>query len=62
MLVSFFFLLVVVPGLLYLKFRDTAIKDERGVLLENKHVFVKKLNENMLQQNIPQIAAVAVEF
>lgn len=62
MLVSFFFLLVVVPGLLYLKFRDTAIKDERGVLLENKQVFVKKLNENMLQQNIPQIAAVAVEF
>lgn len=48
MLVSFFFLLVVVPGLLYLKFRDTAIKDERGVLLENKQVFVKKLNENML--------------
>jgi hypothetical protein len=62
LLVSFFFLLVVVPGLLYLKFRDTAIKDERGVLLENKQVFVKKLNENMLQQNIPQIAAVAVEF
>lgn len=50
---SFFLLLVVVPGFLYLQFRDDTIKDERGVLLENKQVFARKLNENMLLKNIP---------
>lgn len=59
---SFFILLVVVPGFLYFQFRDDAIKDERGVLLENKMVFGRKLNENMLQKNIPQIAAVTIEL
>jgi translocation protein SEC63 len=62
LLVSFFILLVVVPGFLYMHFKDDAIKDERGVLLENKMVFGRKLNEMMLQKNIPQIAAVTIEF
>lgn len=50
---SFFVLLVLIPGFLYLHFRDETIKDERGVLLENKMIFAKKLNENLIQKNIP---------
>ena len=62
LLISFFVLLVVIPGFLYLHFKDDAIKDERGVLLENKMIFGKKMNENMLLKNMPQIVAVTVEF
>lgn len=62
LLVSFFILLVVVPGMLYLIIKDDTIKDERGVLLENKQIFARKLNENMLLKNIPQVAAVSIEF
>lgn len=62
LLISFFILLIVVPGFAYFSFRDDAIKDERGVLLDNKMVFGRKLNEMMLQKNLPQIAAVTVEF
>jgi hypothetical protein len=32
------------------------------VLLENKQIFARKLNENMLLKNIPQVAAVSIEF
>lgn len=53
LLISFFILLVVIPGFLYMHFKDDAIKDERGVLLENKMVFGKKMNENMLLRNMP---------
>jgi hypothetical protein len=52
----------VIPGFLYLYFSDDSIKDERGVLLENKMIFAKKLNENLLIKNIPQILAVSIEF
>lgn len=62
LLVSFFFLLVVVPGFLYMHFKDDTVKDERGVLLANKQIFAKKLNEMMIQKNLPQVAAVTVEF
>lgn len=62
LLCSFFILLVVIPGFLYLYFSDDSIKDERGVLLENKMIFAKKLNENLLIKNIPQILAVSIEF
>lgn len=62
LLVSFFVLLVVVPGMLYLIIKDDTVKDERGVLLENKQIFARKLNENMLLKNIPQVAAVSIEF
>ena len=33
---TFFVLLIVIPGLLYVNFGDTAYKDEQGILLENK--------------------------
>ena len=62
LLVSFFFLLVIVPGFLYMHFKDDTIKDERGVLLANKQIFGRKLNEMMLQKNLPQVIAVTVEF
>lgn len=62
LLVLFFVLLVIIPGFLYMHFKDDAIKDERGVLLENKMIFGKKMNENMLLKNMPQIVAVTVEF
>lgn len=62
LLISFFILLVVIPGFLYQYFKDDTIKDERGVLLENKMIFGKKLNENMLIKHLPQVIAVTVEF
>lgn len=62
LLVSFFILLVVIPGFLYMHFKDETVKDERGVLLANKPIFAKKLNEMMIQKNLPQVAAVTVEF
>lgn len=42
---GFFILLVVIPGLLYINFGDTTIKDESGVLLDNKKIYGAKLNE-----------------
>jgi translocation protein SEC63 len=62
LLCAFFILLVVIPGFLYLNFGDTSIKDEQGVLLENKRIYGSKLNENLLVKNIPAILAQSIEF
>jgi len=59
---SFFVLLVIVPGFVYMQFQDDNNKDDRGVLLDNKMIFAKKLNENLLSKQIPQILAVTTEF
>ena len=59
---AFFVLLVVIPGLLYISFGDTTIKDEGGVLLENKKLYGAKLNEQLIPKNMPQIMAQAIEF
>jgi len=50
---AFFILLVLIPGFVYVNFGDTTIKDEGGVLLENKKIYGAKLNENMILKNMP---------
>jgi hypothetical protein len=45
-----------------MQFQDDNNKDDRGVLLDNKMIFAKKLNENLLSKQIPQILAVTTEF
>lgn len=62
LIAAFFTLLVLIPGFVYVNFGDTTIKDEGGVLLENKRLYGSKLNENLLPKNMPQIMAMAVEF
>lgn len=62
LLCAFFILLVVIPGFLYLNFGDTSIKDEQGVLLENKRIYGSKLNENLLVKSVPSILAQSIEF
>ena len=47
---------------MYVNFGDTTIKDEGGVLLENKRLYGSKLNENLIPKNMPQILAMAIEF
>lgn len=59
---AFFILLVVIPGMLYINFGDTTIKDDSGVLLENKKLYGAKLNEQLIPKNMPQIMATAIEF
>jgi len=55
-------LLILIPGFVYVNFGDTTIKDEGGVLLENKRLYGSKLNENLIPKNMPQILAMAIEF
>jgi len=43
-------------------FGDTTIKDEGGILLENKRYYGGKLNENLLIKNMPQVLSGAIEF
>jgi len=43
-------------------FGDTTIKDEGGILLENKRYYGGKLNENILIKNMPQTLSGAIEF
>jgi translocation protein SEC63 len=59
---AFFFLLCVIPGVLYINFGDTTIKDESGVLLENKKNYGAKLNEQLIPKNVPQILSSCIEF
>jgi len=59
---SFFTLLVVIPGFLYLNFADSSTKDDGGVHLQNKMVFGQLLNENLIVKNMPQILARSLEF
>ena len=59
---SFFVLLVLIPGFVYVNFGDTTIKDEGGILLENKRYYGGKLNENILIKNMPQTLSGAIEF
>jgi len=33
-------LLIVIPGFLYIKFGDTTTKDEFGIALDNKKIYV----------------------
>lgn len=53
---------MLIPGFVYVNFGDTTIKDEGGVLLENKRLYGQKLNENLLPKNMPQMMAMAIEF
>ena len=62
LILAFFILLVLIPGFVYVNFGDTTIKDEGGVLLENKRLYGSKLNENLLPKNMPQILAMALEY
>ena len=55
-------MLVLIPGFVYINFGDTTIKDEGGVLLENKRHYGNKLNENLIPKNMPQILAGAIEY
>ncbi len=59
---SFFILLVIIPGLVYINFADSTNKDEGGVLLENKRVFGAEINENMHIKNMPIMLSRAIEF
>lgn len=58
---AFFILLVIIPGFLYINFGDTSTKDEHGIMLGNKRIYVQKLNENLLPKNIPLILAQSIE-
>ena len=53
---------MVIPGFLYINFGDTTIKDEQGVLLDNKRIYGAKLNEQLIPKNMPQILSLAIEF
>lgn len=59
---SFFVLLVIIPGFLYINFADSTHKNEGGVLLENKRIFGALLNENLIYKNMPQVLARSLEF
>ena len=54
-------MLVIIPGFLYINFGDTSTKDEFGIALDNKKIYVQKLNENLLPKNIPIIIAQSLE-
>lgn len=58
----FFILLVVIPGLVYINFVDSTIKDEGGILLENKRVYGAEVNENMILKNVPLVISKSIEF
>ena len=62
MILAFFILLVLIPGFVYVNFGDTTIKDEGGILLENRKLYGSKMNENLIPKNMPQIMAMALEF
>jgi len=62
LLCSFFILLVVIPGFLYINFADSSNKNDGGVLLENKRIFGQLLNENLIYKNMPQMLARSIEF
>ena len=59
---AFFIMLIIIPGLVYINFGDTTIKDEGGVLLENKRHYGSTLNENLIPKNMPQILAGSIEY
>jgi len=62
LLCAFFILLVVIPGLVYVNFADSTIKDEGGILLENKRVYGAEVNENMILKNVPLVLSKSIEF
>lgn len=63
LIVSFGFLLIGVPGFLFLNYFETADKDEGGiVLMKNKNMFGAEVNENLLFKQIPLILAKTIEF
>ena len=53
---------MLIPGFVYVNFGDTTIKDEGGILLENRKLYGSKINENLIPKNMPQIMAMAIEF
>jgi hypothetical protein len=55
-------LLVVIPGLVYVNFADSTIKDEGGILLENKRVYGAEVNEHMILKNVPLVISKSIEF
>jgi translocation protein SEC63 len=59
---AFFILLVVIPGSLYINFGDSTMKDENGVMMQNKREYGARLNENLLPKNIPLILSQSIEF
>lgn len=62
LLCAFFILLVVIPGLVYVNFADSTIKDEGGILLENKRVYGAEVNEHMILKNVPLVISKSIEF
>lgn len=62
LLCAFFILLVVIPGFIYTNFGDSTIKDEQGVLLQNKSIYGPALNANMIPKHIPMMIASSNEF
>lgn len=62
LLCAFVILLVLIPGAIYINFGDTTIKDENGILLENKKAYGAKLNESIIPKNMPMMLASCIEF
>ena len=62
LIVAFFILLVVIPGIVYINFQESTIKSEEGVLLENKKIFGIEINENFLFKQLPLLLSRTKEF
>lgn len=60
--VAFFFLLIVIPGLVFYNFADQTNKDDSGVLLDNKRWYGSELNENYIFKSVPLTLYRALEF
>jgi hypothetical protein len=43
-------------------FADSTIKDEGGILLENKRVYGAEVNEHMILKNVPLVLSKSIEF
>ena len=57
LLCAFFFLLVLIPGYVYVNYFDTIRLDEQGIHTDNRKVFGTHLNENLLMKQLPSLIA-----
>lgn len=56
------FLMVILPGAIYLWFKSTQEYDDSGVRLDNQKILYEYLNENVLLRQLPFIVGTATEF
>lgn len=62
LITAFFFMLVVIPGYIYLNFGDSVQLDEFGIHTSNKGIFGREVGEGMLLKSLPKIIGMCVEL